>query len=190
MKKRLLIISLMLMTGILLANPGYRIDHHGQVRYKTQNGRKVIIVKPRTPKFVLRFDVDPYDRYYGYRNYSKRRSYNDYYDRHDKYDRYNSCDNHRHYRYNNLEVIRRHDIEPLIDRLERYYERGMIDKKEYYYVSQELREMVGKMYPRDYAEDHIEDIVEQIADLHRLRRRGMISSYEYEKYKNEILKML
>ena len=196
MKKKLFIITLILMAGILLANPGHgnhhRNDHHIQVRYKQHNGRKVIIVKPNIPRFVLRFDVDPHDRYYEYRQYQSRntrsgRNYDRYdrnYNDRNKYARSYHNGNRRNYRYKDLEVVRRYDIEPLLGKLERYYERGLIDKKEYHYARQELREMVGKMYPDDYAEDYVEEVVEQIAELHRLHRRGMISSYEYEKYKN------
>lgn len=210
MKKRLLFVTLMLMTGILLAQPGHgnkRNDHHKKDYNQHNQGKKVIVVKPHQPKLVLRFNVDPYGRYHDYRSqrnytnssrrynsntrYSDNRNRQSYSNNSNRYDsRSHYSDNRRNYRVRDLEVVRRRDVDPLMDRLDRYYERGLIDKKEYHYAREELREMVGKMYPKDYAEEYVEEVIEQIADLHRLRRRGMISSYEYARYKTELLKML
>lgn len=177
MKKSLFIVTLM-MAGMLMANPGQdhrRNDHHKKDHSTYRQDRKVIVVKPSIPKFVLRFDVDPFDHYKYYR-YNTGRSY-------DNYDRHPS-------RFKGLAIVRRSDIEPLMIKLERYYYRGIIDKKEYHYAREELREMLGKYYPRNYADDYVEDVIEQIGSLHRMRKNGKISGYEYAYYKNELLKML
>jgi hypothetical protein len=177
MKKTLFIVALM-MAGMLMANPGHdhrRNDHHKNDHSKYRQDRKVIVVKPSIPKFILRFDVDPFDHSRYYHNNTERSYY--------YHDRYPS-------RFKGLEIVRRWDVEPSMNRLERYYERGIIDKKEYHYARTELKEMVGKLYPRNYAEDYVEDIIEQIGSLHRMRKNGEISGYEYAYYKTELLKML
>lgn len=187
MKKRMLFITLILLMGILLANPGrdnHRNDQHKNTRSKHNKGKKVIVVKPHAQKFVFRFNVNPHGRYYNHRNY---RNLSYHFRMYDSRSRYN--DGRRNYRFKDWEIVKRRDVEPLLYKLGRYYERGLINKKEYHFAREELWKMVGKLYPEDYAEDYIEEVIEQIADLYKLRRRGMISLYEAQ-YKNKLLKRL
>ena len=177
MKKTLFIVTLM-MASILFANPGHdhrRYDHHKNNHKHNPQDRKVIVVKPALPKFVLRFDVDPFDHYTYYRYNMGQRHYDN--------DRYQT-------RYKGFAIVRGSDIEPSLISLERYYRRGLIDKKEYHYAREELKEMIGKLYPRNYADDYVEEVIEQIGSLYRMRKNGEISGYEYAYYKNELLKML
>lgn len=177
----------MLMTGILLAQPGHgkqRDDYRNNGYNRNSHDRKMIVVKPQQSKLVFSFNVDPYN---SNRNYRRQNDYN--------YRLYRNKSNDertyprgadRNYRFKDLELVRQRDVEPIVDKLNGFYRRGLINKKDYYYAKQELHEMIGKLYPEDYAKR----VIDQIADLHRLRRRGIISSHEYARYKVEILKML
>lgn len=191
MKKRQLFITLLLLTGILLANPGYgdrRNYHPKSDRSRDDQDRKLIVIKNDDPSFVFSFDPNSYHAYRnnpGQRNYV-RRTYRD--RRHD--DRVYSRSDLRKHCFKGLEPITLRNIKSLTDKLDRYYRRGVIDKKEYHYARRELHNMSGKLYPRNYCKDHLERVIEELKDLGRLRRRGKISSQEYARYKIELLKML
>lgn len=184
MKKTQLFITLLLFTGILLANPGYgdgRNYHPKSNRSRYDQDRKLIVIKNDESRFAFRFNFNsyyPYGNYPGQRNYLRRPYRDD--------DRAHL----RRYRFKDLEPLTLRDIKPLMDKLDRYHRRGLIDKKEYHYARHKINNMSGKLYPLNYCKDHLERVIEEIGDLSRLCRRGKITSHEYARYKIELLKML